>query len=312
MNPPRITAVIVNWNGTEDTRACVAQLRTQLGADDHVIVVDNGSTPEQLAEARSGEGFELIENGRNLGFAGATNVGVRRALELDSQWILWRNNDALPRPGCIGSLLSAAVALDLSSAQPLLVSEHAPDRIDSAGLYANRGLGASDWLRGRPTRDAPTQPTRILGPCGAAALFRAQSLREAGLMDDDLFVLCEDLDQSLRIAQAGGRSMLVPNAVASHRRGVSDRPEDPALRRRRKLWLQRNAVALGLRDWPAACLLLRAPLVGWRAAHALWLARGTEFGCGELWRRGWAARGAARRAMSEHGVDAWAFAPPRS
>ena len=141
MTSPRLAVVMVNWNGTADTLACVDSLREQLQANDSVLVVDNGSSPDQLTPLRAaaGNAFALIENGTNRGFAGATNVGVRRALELDAQWVLWWNNDALPGPGCIETLLTTAQARDLAAAQPLLVSEPQTDRIDSAGLFAKPG-----------------------------------------------------------------------------------------------------------------------------------------------------------------------------
>lgn len=310
MTELRLAVVVLNWNNTADTKRCLQSLLPELSDRDRVLVVDNASEAGELDALRGLDAFgnprvERIENDRNLGFAGGTNTGVRRALELEARWVLWWNNDALPDPGAIEVLLEAAERLELDSAGVLLRSERDPSRIDSIGLGARRSFGGFDLRQGESIGEAPTEPQEILGPCGAAALFRVETLRKAGLCDDRLFVLCEDLDQSLRIAKVGGRSMVVPAATATHRRGVSDRPETAKGRRLRKLWLQRNTVGLALRDWPTSMLLLSAPALAFRMAQALWLSRGTEFACRDLWKRALGARSESRSAMRTHSVDRW-------
>jgi len=299
----RLAVVVLNWNAAADTLRCVDALRRELGEHDELIVVDNGSAPDQLEPLAELTGVTLLRNRDNLGFAGGTNVGVRHALAQDAEWVLWWNNDALPRPGAIAKLLATAERDRLAAAQPLLVREHDPSRIDSAGLFGNRSGGAGDWLQGQPVAAAPPTATPILGPCGAAALWRASALRDAGLMHDELFALCEDLDQALRVRQAGGRISLVPGAVATHRRGLSGRSADHALRSRRKLWLQRNAVYLLLRDWPLRHVLLTAPIIAFRAAQALWLSRRARPACLAMWRDALRRRRACRQRMRRLGLD---------
>ncbi len=305
MSPPRLCVIVLNWNAAGETVRCVHVLLDELGPDDRIVVVDNGSHAEDLDALRplaNEAQVTLLENERNLGFAGGTNTGVRHALSCGARWVLWWNNDATPRPGAILTLIETAERLELDAAQPLLVSPEGTDRIDSAGLFGSKGLGASDWLRGEPVTNAPTEPTEILGPCGAAALYRPETLERAGLMDDELFVLCEDLDQALRVRKVGGRAMLVPTAVATHSRGVSALETAGPLRRQRKLWLQRNAIAIGLRDWPLGLLLTRLPVLAYRTMQALWLAGGERRTCWRLWAKALRGRAEGRRQMRRHGV----------
>ena len=71
----KVVAVVLSWNGREDTLAC---LRSLEGENVEVIVVDNAS---EDGTAEAVEGAEVIRNERNLGYAGGMNVGIRRALE---------------------------------------------------------------------------------------------------------------------------------------------------------------------------------------------------------------------------------------
>ena len=82
--PPLVWIVVLNWNGLSDTLACLQSLQQLRYPERRIVVVDNGSTDgsvEALRSARSSIGFELIEAGRNLGYAGGNNLGIRHALE---------------------------------------------------------------------------------------------------------------------------------------------------------------------------------------------------------------------------------------
>ncbi|MES2392876.1 MAG: glycosyltransferase, partial [Acidobacteriota bacterium] len=89
-----VCAVIVTFHPDADVIANLQALRPQVS---RVVVVDNGSTPEELAQLRQAAlalDVELIENGDNLGIAAALNRGIRRALELDYLWVLLFDQDS--------------------------------------------------------------------------------------------------------------------------------------------------------------------------------------------------------------------------
>ena len=97
----KVTAVVLSWNGKEDTLAC---LRSLEGEKVDVIVVDNASE-DGTADAVTGA--EVIRNERNLGYAGGMNVGIQRALERGADFVLLLNNDVEVEPGAIGTLTAA-------------------------------------------------------------------------------------------------------------------------------------------------------------------------------------------------------------
>src|SRR5262249_17470598 len=95
----RGAVVVVNWNGTELLPGCLDSLRP---ADPplHVVVVDNASTDGSAdAAARAHPEIELVRNPHNDGWARGNNVGIRKAMARDAEWIALFNTDARPRPG---------------------------------------------------------------------------------------------------------------------------------------------------------------------------------------------------------------------
>lgn len=71
-----IAIIILTWNGLALTRCCIETLHLD-NLPDHVsvIVVDNGSTDGSVEYLRSLPRLTLIENGQNLGYARAVNIG---------------------------------------------------------------------------------------------------------------------------------------------------------------------------------------------------------------------------------------------
>jgi len=305
----RLAVVVLAWNAREDVLRCLASLRGETGAGDVVVVVDNASSDGTAEAVRAAHpGAQVLANAENLGYAGGMNVGVRRALELGTPWVLLLNQDTEIPPGTLAALFDAAARHPGASAlQPLLVRE---DRatIDSAGQRLHRVPGATDRLGGRPLAEAPDADEEVFGPCGAAALLRAEVFREAGLFDEEFFLIFEDVDLAFRMRLAGRRTVLVPAVRVVHRRGISGAAAAPSALRR--FLVARNSVALALRYWPGAWLLATAPVIAVRALRALLLRRSAGRSCVPLWRRAWRERRAARAAARDTGLDAW-FASDR-
>ncbi|HEV3479800.1 MAG TPA: glycosyltransferase family 2 protein [Gaiellaceae bacterium] len=205
----KVAAVVLSWNGREDTLAC---LRSLEGEDVDVIVVDNASE-DGTAEAVTGA--EVIRNERNLGYAGGMNVGIRRALALGADAVLLLNNDVEVEPGAIHAL--AAAAEGAGAVCPVVVFGHDPDRVWYSGANFNprrgyNGRQLTDWI------DTPTATDRI---CGAAVLIPRTALEAVGTFDEDLFAYAEDADWSLRARKLGLPLLVVPDGTVRHKVSAS-------------------------------------------------------------------------------------------
>jgi GT2 family glycosyltransferase len=103
---PAVTAIVLNYNGAHLIRPCLDALAKQDLPDGQlaVWVVDNDSRDESL-QILDGEypWVTVIRNGRNDGFAGGNNVGLRR---VTTPLVALINNDARPEPDWIRRLIA--------------------------------------------------------------------------------------------------------------------------------------------------------------------------------------------------------------
>lgn len=108
MSLPRVSVIILNWNGRHLLPpALQALLRTDY-PNFEAVVVDNGSTddsPELVR--REFPQVRVIETGRNLGFAGGNNAGIGATL---SEYVVLLNSDTQVTPGWLAPLVEAAEA----------------------------------------------------------------------------------------------------------------------------------------------------------------------------------------------------------
>lgn len=205
----KVAAVVLSWNGREDTLAC---LRSLEGEDVDVIVVDNASE-DGTAEAVTG--VELIRNERNLGYAGGMNTGIRRALERGADAVLLLNNDVEVERGAIAPL--AAAAEGTGAVCPLVVFADDPGKV----WYAGARFDPKRGYNGRhitETTGATTETERI---CGAAVLIPRETLERVGMFDEDLFAYVEDADWSLRVREAGLSLLVTPMSRVRHKVSAS-------------------------------------------------------------------------------------------
>ena len=94
MNRDPVCAVIVTYHPRAEM---VTNLSTTHAQVQGMVVVDNGSSPEELAplqQAASHVGFELIENGENLGIAEGLNRGIASAKAQGFSWVVLFDQDS--------------------------------------------------------------------------------------------------------------------------------------------------------------------------------------------------------------------------
>lgn len=96
----KIGIVILNYLNWKDTIECVESLKTQTSDSYEIVVVDNGSNNEsylKLVEKYKGESnINIINTGKNLGYARGNNVGINYLIEkFEIYNILVVNNDTI-------------------------------------------------------------------------------------------------------------------------------------------------------------------------------------------------------------------------
>ncbi len=246
--------VIVNYNTSALLRACLASgFANQCNFSWRVWVVDNASHDDSVAMVRREfepfhSNLTLIASPTNGGFAYGNNLALRQIcpggttpLHIGSQpqarYVLLLNPDTAVPPDCFqiahdwmqnnpqagvmgAKLVRANGALDLACRRSFPTPQ--------VSLYRMTGLSklfpkSRRFARYNLTFLDENALAEVDSVCGAFMLVRAESLADAGLLDEDYFMYGEDLDWSYRIKQAGWKVFYNPATTVVHYKGESSK-----------------------------------------------------------------------------------------
>lgn len=227
---PAVWVVTLNWNGLDDTLACLASLRA---CDTgpwrvRVLVVDSASAHDPRPALAAAFPEVLVERlGRNLGFTGGCNHGMRLALAAGADYIVLLNNDTVVDRGFLPPLIAYLERHPGAGvAGPLICLADRPERIWFAGATFDLATGRSPhWRSGRPAAEAPALPFATGFVSGCCMALRAGDLRRHGLLEEGFFAYYEDVELCLRLRRAGMEAVCVPASRIWHKVGASTRRE---------------------------------------------------------------------------------------
>lgn len=217
---PKLSVVIPSWNGLELLKICLPSLIRQTFNNFEVIIADNGSIDDSVKYIKKNFPlFKVIQLSKNLGFAGAVNKGIKKAL---GEYIVLLNNDTEMDKNCLKHLAEAAdkhaevgmVAAKIKNFYHRNIIDNAGDEIDVVGHSFTRGTGKEDSPKFN-------KPGFIFLATGGGGLFKKEVFDKIGLFDEDYFLYMEDVDFSFRAQLAGFKAWYEPKAVIYHKRMVT-------------------------------------------------------------------------------------------
>ncbi len=216
---PTLSYCVVNTNGREYLRACLAAIeRTHpAGVEREILVLDNASEDGSAEAVRElGGDLRLIALERRAGKAENDSTLMREAA---GRYCLLLNEDSELRPGASEALIAALDADPKAAAAT-------PQLLDSAGKpvpCAWRFPGVSTALAGAlflhrwltvQSKGASTR--RVDWAQSSALMVRREAATAVGFMDPAFFVYYDECDFAKRLADAGWHSLFVPSAEAVH------------------------------------------------------------------------------------------------
>ncbi|MBU4077261.1 MAG: glycosyltransferase family 2 protein [Euryarchaeota archaeon] len=218
MNDPKVSIILVNYDGKKYLDACLSSLKNQTYYNFEVIFVDNASMDGSVDYVKAHfPSVLIIENPKNYGFAKGNNIGIGEA---KGDLIATLNNDTEVTPGWIEELVKSINSDDNVGmcASKMMFMENRKT-INSTGICISRS-GAC-WDRGMFECDNGQYESigEVFGPCAGAAMYRKSMLEEIGLFDEDFYAYMEDADLAFRGRLAGWKCLYVPKAVVYHVHG---------------------------------------------------------------------------------------------
>jgi GT2 family glycosyltransferase len=226
----RVGIVILNWKHPDEILACLVSLRRQDYLDYEVVVVDNGSSNGSLPRIRQDfPEVALLENGRNLGFSGGSNVGIRYVMEHGVDYILLLNDDTEVAPNMLSTLVAAGEQdPNTGILGPSIFYFDSPDVLWSAGGSVDR-TGAARHLHVDETAGDPGAPICDVDyVTGCAMLIKRSVVERVGSLDERFFAYFEETELCARARRAGFNIAYVPQARMWHKIGRDERGQSRA------------------------------------------------------------------------------------
>lgn len=232
-----VSIIYVNWNSVAYLRDSIRSVydRTH-DIQFEIIVVDNASPAEDVGVlSQEFPQITLIKSDKNLGFAGANNLGYRHS---SGQYILFLNPDtkltspainlmakrleSLSGAGIVGcKLLNGDLSVQTSCIQKfptilnqILDTDYLRDRWPSSRLWGIAPLFSDN-----------SEPAKVEVVSGACLMIKRGVFEKVGFFSEDYFMYAEDLDLCYKVDRAGFVNYYVGEAMVVHYGGKSSAPQ---------------------------------------------------------------------------------------
>ena len=217
--PPLVVSVVLTWNDTKMTAACVESLLASDYPNLRVVLVDNGSdTPCGEKIKQQFPDIDLIVLPQNVGFSGGSNRGLEYALELDPDYVQLVGNDSTVYPNAISTLVNAMEARpEIGIGSPLLLYP-GPDKIvQFYTVTVDRRCARHDFpvfdcsVSSREWPNVANEFAPFVAP-----MFRRKLLDDLGLLDESYGTSFEDFDYCIRTRDADWQIVTVGDSLVVH------------------------------------------------------------------------------------------------
>jgi len=243
LQTPSVYIIVLNYNGFEDTAACLESLRQLDYSNYRIILIDNHSKIDsynRLKEWGQENGFfnkenilsynedkkisgniqtkdqyVLIKSYENLGFANGNNVGIDYAIQQKADYVYLLNNDTEVEPDSLSKLVNFMQHNDYAAITPQIRLFDPPDKIwNCGGSYSWPG-SVSYHYGNADIKDVPQEGHKEISFITGCALL--YDYKKIGPLSDKFFFGEEDNELSFRIRRMKLKMACVFDAVIYHK-----------------------------------------------------------------------------------------------
>jgi len=267
---PKVAIILINYNGEEDTIACIESFKKITYKNYKIFLVDNASEERSRnvlkVYCEKNAEIDLIQSEENGGFAAGNNIALKKSYKEGYDYFLLLNNDTEVKEDFLDELVSTA------------------EKNKKAGLFAPKiyfydepkmiwhAVCKFSWVGGgkplqyeeidKDPSEKDVKKTQYVSGC--AMLIKREVMEKIGYLSESFFMYYEDTDYSLRAKKAGFELLYVPSSHIWHKvsRSTNKAMTKPTVH----YYHVRNALLLSKRQAPKIVL---AGIYGWSAMHYL-------------------------------------------
>jgi GT2 family glycosyltransferase len=214
---PSVYTIILNYNNYSDTVETIESVISMDYFPNTTLLVENSSDKTIIRKIRARfPDIAVMENKKNLGYAGGNNVGIQKAIADKADYIFLLNNDVKLEKDVLKKCVSAIEkSPDCGACQPIIVTSENEEIVWSAGTQLFFGYPRL-FLKGTKLQKNGIKESPF-GLVGCAILFRKSALERAGIFDETLFLMHEETDWCIRAKKLGYSLLVISDAVVYHK-----------------------------------------------------------------------------------------------
>ena len=212
MSAPKVSIIIVNYNGKELLQKCLDSLLKVNYDNFEIILVDNNSTDGTVEFiTKNYPSLIIIKLDSNKGFAEPNNVAAKIS---KGKYLLFLNNDTVVTPNFIFEMVKVMETdKKIAICQSLLLK---PDgSVDSSGDFIDH-LGVV-----YNSKTEIDEIREVSSARGASMLVRSDIFEKLDGFDQKFFVTFEDVDLCWRSWILGYRVLIIPTSIVYHEGGIT-------------------------------------------------------------------------------------------
>lgn len=219
---PKVFAVVLNYNGFEDTQLCIESLLKCSYKNLSIVIVDNFSSDEskKLLKEKYSE-IPLLELNHNGGYAYGMNFGAKYSIEIGADIVLYVNNDVVVTESFLEPMIKMLEKdSSIGMISPKVLYREFPDIIYCGG-------GKIDYLRcggvaefqGLPAKDFANNEKELTLAEGCLILITKHVFENIGFMNEKYFMYFEDVEFAERVMKKY-KIMYCPQSIVYHKSGA--------------------------------------------------------------------------------------------
>jgi len=252
----KTSIIVLNYNGKQFLEDFFTSVFSAKLPPLEVIMVDNNSSDGSIEFVENKfPGVKILKMPDNLGFAKAVNNGIEAS---KGEFVALLNNDIVVEKDWLYELEKAA-NVDKKAGFFASKMKWLKDRsiLDNTGIIYNWKGKASDRGKGEKDIGQYDKQEYVFGVCNGASLYRRKLFDIHGLLDENFFLICDDVDMSFRLQIAGLKCLYVPTAVVYHvGGGTVGKWTDTKAK-----YSARHHIYIILKNFPLKFILLNFPFI---------------------------------------------------
>lgn len=228
-NLPLVSIVTLTWNTTDITCDFLRSINEHCTYNNlEIIIVDNGSKDDPTGVFKSiRPDVKVILNGKNLGFTGGNNVGIKAAT---GDYLFIVNNDTEFTPGLIEGLLEIFKKYpDAGIVSPKFHYFFHKGTLEYAGyntvnIFTGRNamVGCKEKDEGQYNEIKETNYAH-----GGGMMVPKKVIEEVGGLPEEFFIYYEEFDWCEQIKRKGYKVYYQPNSLIYHKESMTTGKSSP-------------------------------------------------------------------------------------